>query len=101
MFFLDDWKSIFGDPTKFGLGLFSVCFDLLFMFQHYILYRHPPASKDGYSQINENKPLLGEADSLDSAQNISFSMKMKQFVVKISIKLNCRNQLEWSSPPLV
>ena len=101
MFFLDDWKSIFGDPTKFGLGLFSVCFDLLFVLQHYILYRHPPASKDGYSQINENKPLLVEADSLDSAQNISSSMKMKQFVVKISIKLNCRNQLEWSSPPLV
>ncbi|XP_037049221.1 cystinosin homolog [Bradysia coprophila] len=36
----DDWVSIFGDPTKFGLGLFSVCFDILFMVQHYGLYRH-------------------------------------------------------------
>ena len=35
----DDWKSIFGDPTKFGLGLFSILFDVVFMFQHYVLFR--------------------------------------------------------------
>ncbi|KAK9720581.1 PQ loop repeat [Popillia japonica] len=36
----DDWVSIFGDPTKFGLGLFSVIFDIFFITQHYVLYRH-------------------------------------------------------------
>ncbi|XP_012539895.2 cystinosin homolog isoform X2 [Monomorium pharaonis] len=36
----DDWESIFGDPTKFGLGFFSVAFDVFFIIQHYILYRH-------------------------------------------------------------
>lgn len=36
----DDWVSIFGDPTKFGLGLFSVIFDIFFIIQHYFLYRH-------------------------------------------------------------
>ncbi|XP_075235407.1 lysosomal cystine transporter cystinosin isoform X2 [Lycorma delicatula] len=35
----DDWESIFGDTTKFGLGLFSVFFDIFFIVQHYILYR--------------------------------------------------------------
>ncbi|XP_077439912.1 cystinosin isoform X2 [Vanacampus margaritifer] len=35
----DEWRLIFGDPTKFGLGLFSVVFDVLFIFQHYCLYR--------------------------------------------------------------
>lgn len=43
MFFLatnyNDWSSIFGSPTKFGLGLFSVLFDVLFIVQHYALYR--------------------------------------------------------------
>ncbi|KAH8382982.1 hypothetical protein KR009_006142, partial [Drosophila setifemur] len=34
----DDWVSIFGDPTKFGLGLFSVLFDIFFMLQHYVFY---------------------------------------------------------------
>ena len=36
----NDWGSIFGDPTKFGLGLFSVIFDIFFMLQHYIFYRY-------------------------------------------------------------
>ncbi|XP_026544294.1 cystinosin [Notechis scutatus] len=36
----DAWKLIFGDPTKFGLGLFSIFFDIVFMIQHYCLYRH-------------------------------------------------------------
>ncbi|XP_043651848.1 cystinosin homolog [Drosophila teissieri] len=36
----DDWVSLFGDPTKFGLGLFSVLFDIFFMLQHYVFYRH-------------------------------------------------------------
>lgn len=36
----DDWASIFGDVTKFGLGLFSVLFDLFFIMQHYVLYRY-------------------------------------------------------------
>ncbi|XP_026201707.1 cystinosin isoform X2 [Anabas testudineus] len=36
----DEWGLIFGDPTKFGLGLFSVVFDILFLAQHYCLYRH-------------------------------------------------------------
>ncbi len=35
----DDWSSIFGSPTKFGLGFFSILFDILFIVQHYILYR--------------------------------------------------------------
>ncbi|XP_043984895.1 cystinosin isoform X4 [Gambusia affinis] len=40
--FTDEWKLVFGDPTKFGLGLFSVAFDIVFMTQHYCLYRQPP-----------------------------------------------------------
>uniref|UniRef100_UPI0037E89172 cystinosin n=1 Tax=Semicossyphus pulcher TaxID=241346 RepID=UPI0037E89172 len=38
----DEWTLIFGDPTKFGLGLFSVVFDILFITQHYCLYRQSP-----------------------------------------------------------
>lgn len=49
MFNLDDWGSIFGDPTKFGLGLFSVCFDIIFIIQHYVLYKGNKA--DGYEAL--------------------------------------------------
>ncbi|ODN03609.1 Cystinosin [Orchesella cincta] len=35
----NDWASFFGDLTKFGLGLFSILFDIFFIVQHYVLYR--------------------------------------------------------------
>ncbi|CAH0728969.1 unnamed protein product, partial [Brenthis ino] len=35
----DDWISFFGDATKFGLGLFSLIFDIFFILQHYVFYR--------------------------------------------------------------
>ncbi|XP_055586712.1 cystinosin homolog [Uranotaenia lowii] len=35
----DDWQSISGDPVKIGLGLFSIMFCMIFIVQHYILYR--------------------------------------------------------------
>ena len=39
MYCADDWKSIFGDPTKFGYGLITVGFPAFHLFQHFILYR--------------------------------------------------------------
>ncbi|EPY90164.1 cystinosin precursor [Camelus ferus] len=44
----DQWTLIFGDPTKFGLGIFSIFFDIVFFIQHYCLYRKKP----GYDQLN-------------------------------------------------
>jgi len=35
----DEWDLVFGDPTKFGLGLISVLFDVFFMLQHYVFYK--------------------------------------------------------------
>ncbi|KAG1703684.1 Cystinosin [Nymphon striatum] len=36
----NSWGILFGDMTKFGLGLFSVLFDILFIIQHYCLYKN-------------------------------------------------------------
>ncbi|XP_037347376.1 cystinosin isoform X3 [Talpa occidentalis] len=44
----DQWTLIFGDPTKFGLGIFSIFFDIVFFIQHFCLYRKKP----GYEQMN-------------------------------------------------
>ncbi|TKC47277.1 hypothetical protein EI555_006464 [Monodon monoceros] len=44
----DQWTLIFGDPTKFGLGIFSIFFDVVFFIQHFYLYRKKP----GYDQLN-------------------------------------------------
>jgi hypothetical protein len=34
-----DWSGAIGDPVKFGLGFTSMVFDIVFMTQHYILYK--------------------------------------------------------------
>ncbi|CAH2075528.1 unnamed protein product, partial [Iphiclides podalirius] len=41
----NDWISFFGDATKFGLGLFSLVFDVFFILQHYVFYRHADEKK--------------------------------------------------------
>ncbi|KAK6020102.1 Lysosomal Cystine Transporter [Ostertagia ostertagi] len=35
----DNWVAFYGNPVKFGLGLVSIFFDIIFMIQHYVLYR--------------------------------------------------------------
>ncbi|GBM09241.1 Cystinosin [Araneus ventricosus] len=42
----DDWYSLIGNFTKFGLGIASISFDVIFMVQHFCLYRHSPSSTD-------------------------------------------------------
>ena len=42
-----DWTSLTGDITKLGLSAVSLSFDLVFLLQHYVLYRN----KDPYQQI--------------------------------------------------
>ncbi|PIK56018.1 putative cystinosin-like [Apostichopus japonicus] len=44
----NDWSSFFLDPTKFGLGLFSICFDIVFILQHYVWYKEqePPGTEN-------------------------------------------------------
>ncbi|XP_046909717.2 cystinosin [Dermatophagoides farinae] len=46
----DDWATIFNNFTKFGLGFISILFDVLFLLQHYVFYRH--------SDVNDSRSLL-------------------------------------------
>jgi len=67
----DDWGSIFGDPTKFGLGFFSILFDILFIIQHYCLYRgnlpHQELEGDNYKRSDESL----DRHSQDSQPNLT------------------------------
>eukprot|EP00567_Pseudictyota_dubia_P008595 CAMPEP_0197443548 /NCGR_PEP_ID=MMETSP1175-20131217/9260_1 /TAXON_ID=1003142 /ORGANISM="Triceratium dubium, Strain CCMP147" /LENGTH=420 /DNA_ID=CAMNT_0042974195 /DNA_START=1605 /DNA_END=2867 /DNA_ORIENTATION=- len=35
---ISDWSGITGNPAKFALGFVSIIFDIIFFFQHYVLY---------------------------------------------------------------
>ncbi|KAF2224990.1 PQ loop repeat-domain-containing protein [Elsinoe ampelina] len=45
-----DWSGVTGNPAKFGLGNISIFFDLIFITQHYVLYK---------DDREETRPLLG------------------------------------------
>ena len=42
-----DWSGLTGNPVKLGLGNVSILFDILFMVQHYILYKGNKVKEDG------------------------------------------------------
>jgi cystinosin len=47
-----DW-NVFGDGgafniAKFCLGFISIIFDIIFMLQHYVFYRHKPTHKESW-----------------------------------------------------
>lgn len=52
-FLSNDFSGVFGNLAKLGLSLLAMSFDILFIFQHYVLY--PQSDK---SDANESQPLL-------------------------------------------
>ncbi|KAK4983524.1 hypothetical protein LTR50_007166 [Elasticomyces elasticus] len=60
-----DWSGLMGNPVKLALGNVSVCFDLVFIVQHYVLYRHSSGDGEGAGKGNEeageNRALLEES----------------------------------------
>jgi cystinosin len=61
--FQGDWSGITGNPLKFGLANVSIFFDLIFITQHYILYRTEPgaAAKSWDTSTDDvHQPLLPE-----------------------------------------
>lgn len=54
-----DWSGITGNPVKLGLGNVSVFFDIIFIIQHYWLY------KGAEGKAFEEDALLDDADRED------------------------------------
>ncbi|KAL4916965.1 PQ loop repeat-domain-containing protein [Aspergillus aurantiobrunneus] len=61
--FQNDWSGITGNSIKLLLSNVSIFFDLLFMFQHYILYRGAE-DKDKSNDPDVHSPLLSHSMSL-------------------------------------
>ena len=60
-----DWSGVTGNPVKLGLGNVSICFDILFIIQHYWLYkgsRKGKGEEDGWAreEDDESRSLLDE-----------------------------------------
>ncbi|KAF9988372.1 hypothetical protein BGZ75_009538 [Mortierella antarctica] len=59
-----DWTGISGDPVKFGLGFLSIAFDLVFMTQHYVLYRNREDFYAPLSMVESQEDRHGEQKGL-------------------------------------
>jgi cystinosin len=56
--FQPDWSGVVGNPVKLGLGNVSIFFDLIFITQHFLLYRHTEEGKGNDSVDDTGEPLL-------------------------------------------
>ncbi|KAL5364749.1 PQ loop repeat-domain-containing protein [Aspergillus floccosus] len=65
----EDWSGIMGNPVKFLLSNVTIVFDLVFVTQHYILYRDPAEDKDKRQNPGLVTPLL--SSSGDAARGAS------------------------------
>jgi cystinosin len=56
-----DWSGITGNPVKLFLGNITIISDLIFITQHYILYRGAESKPgDPHSDADSTAPLLAE-----------------------------------------
>jgi cystinosin len=62
---MGDWTGITGNAAKFGLGNVSIFFDVIFMLQHYVLYRDrivaAPSSLPYEEEVNGNSDVSSDA----------------------------------------
>ncbi|OTF76810.1 hypothetical protein BLA29_005436 [Euroglyphus maynei] len=64
----DDWRTLLGNLPKFGLGLASVIYDIIFLSQHYICYRHHSAKtlQSSSEKCSSIKTLSDSLSNIDS-----------------------------------
>lgn len=48
-------SGIAGDPVKFGLGLMSMVYDVVFMVQHYCLFAGSADGRQQYETVEEEE----------------------------------------------
>ncbi|CAM9228110.1 unnamed protein product [Pylaiella littoralis] len=67
-----DWGGIAGYPVKFAIGFISVFFDLIFLFQHYVLYPQPREEAGAEFPLGDTPaaPLLMGGRVLEGAASV-------------------------------
>ncbi|GES60291.1 L-cystine transporter [Aspergillus terreus] len=65
-----DWSGIMGNPVKFLLSNVTIVFDLVFVVQHYILYRDSAEDKDKRRNPGLVTPLLSSSSDAARAASV-------------------------------
>lgn len=56
-----DWSGVSSNPAKFVLGNITVLFDLVFFYQHMVLYRGSRKASSTGREDGETDPLLADS----------------------------------------
>lgn len=81
----DDYRNFTGNIGKLGLGLVSISFDILFILQHYVFYRHreePILQSVSNNDVNGNskqtalQQKIKDGLSIDNLNNNISSVKV-------------------------
>ncbi len=79
-YFLDQWEGIGGDPVKLALGLTSLVYDVIFLWQHFILY------KDTNNFTEENVAISSPGSQTDERSrllNIPWKISIESFLFEM------------------
>ena len=60
----NDWSGLAGNPVKLLLGNISIAFDIVFMIQHYWLYRGARKVKRDADMVDERTGLVDSGDAV-------------------------------------
>ncbi|KAL4898179.1 PQ loop repeat-domain-containing protein [Aspergillus ambiguus] len=66
----EDWSGIMGNPVKFLLSNVTIVFDLVFVIQHYVLYRDTADDKDKRRDPGLVTPLLSGSGDAPRAASV-------------------------------
>ena len=71
----EDASVFLGDPTKLFLAIFTICFDVLFVVQHFCLYpgSHSGGRKDGYEVLPADSGTVTRLSLMDDGESESES----------------------------
>lgn len=52
------WEGVTGNPVKFGLGNITLVFDMIFFYQHFVIYKSPIKDREEEEWETERQRLL-------------------------------------------
>ena len=68
--FQNDWSGVTGNPIKFLLSNVTIFFDMIFVVQHYVLYRDAEDRKGKDQNPSDRTPLLSESTDVPRADSV-------------------------------
>ena len=65
----DDWDGTFGNPCKLGLSIITMCYNVIFILQHFVLYSKSAGARKRLTSGSTNSEFVVKFDALKASIN--------------------------------